>query len=436
MTRLPPARPAARLAAAHRTAQHGVPVSERAFPATLKDGARKMGTVTIKIPLVTWRDGKPRYWPSAAQRAMGYHYEDLKTDDGKWLSLEQAIAWSKARQSEILARKNARPVKRRARTEAQPHANAVAHIIERWLETPRLKGDSVSEGRKHRAPLSANTIRYYKQARRLIERLDDGRFWAMPASAFDGAALSDALDRAEQAHGLAQARALRAMVSACWKWARKAQLVHLNPAADMDETLPVLTPRIRFGEEAEIAALIAAADAMGRPEIGDSIMIGVWVGQRQGDRLTLLDGQITPRGILFRQAKKGGQPLLIPASKPLGLRLAAARARRKGRTVEWPQVIIDEKAWKPFKPDHYRHIFAEVRAKAAETMPALADFHDQDLRDTAVTWLALAGCNEIEIASITGHSLKTIAEIMKHYLGLHPDLARRAIGKLELWKAK
>ena len=66
-------------------------------------------------------------------------------------------------------------------------------------------------------------------------------------------------------------------------------------------------------------------------------------------------------------------------------------------------------------------------------MPSLADFHDQDLRDTAVTWLALAECTLPEIASITGHSLKTIEEILKHYLGLHPDLARSAIGKLVSW---
>lgn len=417
MTRLPAARRAVTVASPIRT-------------------GKPMGTVTIKIPLVTWRDGQPRYYPSAAQRKLGYHYEDLKSADGKWFSLDQAIAWSKARQAELAARKTEKPAPRKSRSQVHPQADAVAHIVSQWLETPRLKGTAVSEGRKHRQPLAANTIRYYRQAARLIERLDEGRFWALPAAALDGEALSEALDLAEKAHGLAQARGLRAMISTCWKWARARKLVALNPVQDLEETLPVLDPRIRVGEEFEITALVKAADKIGRPEIGDSIMIGVWAGQRQQDRLSLADGQITPRGIMFRQAKKAGQPLLIPASKPLAARLAAAKLRRKGKTVEWPQVVIDEKAWKPFKPDHYRHIFADVRAEAVKTCPSLADFHDQDLRDTAVTWLALAGCDKIEIASITGHSLKTIDEIMKHYLGLHPDLAKRAIGKLEVWKAK
>ncbi len=51
----------------------------------------------------------------------------------------------------------------------------------------------------------------------------------------------------------------------------------------------------------------------------------------------------------------------------------------------------------------------------------------------AVTWLALAGSNESEIASITGHELASISRIMKHYLGMHPDLAKRGIGQLTVW---
>ncbi len=64
---------------------------------------------------------------------------------------------------------------------------------------------------------------------------------------------------------------------------------------------------------------------------------------------------------------------------------------------------------------------------------SLDGFRDQDLRDTAVTWLALAGCDLAEIASITGHSLKTVQDVFKHYLGMHPELARSAIAKLSVW---
>ena len=55
-----------------------------------------------------------------------------------------------------------------------------------------------------------------------------------------------------------------------------------------------------------------------------------------------------------------------------------------------------------------------------------------DLRGTAVTRLALAGCTVAEIAAVTGHSLKDVDRILDvHYLGGRKELARSAITKLE-----
>jgi integrase len=68
-----------------------------------------------------------------------------------------------------------------------------------------------------------------------------------------------------------------------------------------------------------------------------------------------------------------------------------------------------------------------------EPLPSLADARDQDLRDTAVTWLARAGCTMPEIAQITGHSLQSIQQTLKHYLASHPEIADHAIAKLVAW---
>src|SRR5215471_10950917 len=55
-----------------------------------------------------------------------------------------------------------------------------------------------------------------------------------------------------------------------------------------------------------------------------------------------------------------------------------------------------------------------------------------DLRGTAVTRLALAGCTDAEIATLTGHSLKDVHAILDaHYLNRDPALAESAVGKLE-----
>jgi hypothetical protein len=62
--------------------------------------------------------------------------------------------------------------------------------------------------------------------------------------------------------------------------------------------------------------------------------------------------------------------------------------------------------------------------------------HDQDLRDTTVTWLARAKATLPEICGITGHSPRGVHEIMKHYLAVTPELGDTAVDKLTKWMDK
>ncbi|SBW07298.1 hypothetical protein KL86APRO_12226 [uncultured Alphaproteobacteria bacterium] len=48
------------------------------------------------------------------------------------------------------------------------------------------------------------------------------------------------------------------------------------------------------------------------------------------------------------------------------------------------------------------------------------------LRHTAVTELATAGCSALEIAGVTGHTLKSVNEIPERYLVRTSDLAAAA----------
>ena len=71
-----------------------------------------------------------------------------------------------------------------------------------------------------------------------------------------------------------------------------------------------------------------------------------------------------------------------------------------------------------------------VRTVAAKTLPTIAEKLFADLRDTAVTWLFDAGCDEPEIADITGDSRATVRTILdKHYFVRHAGQAR-AVGAL------
>lgn len=438
----------------------------------------------IKIPLVTWRDGRPRFFPSPELRKdFGMKGENLRHPDGSWFTVEEAMTWSEAKQEELRnlrqKTKDATPAKRRRTAAGLAKAAGLptlAHIVSDFVDkNPRMQGKEIRDGKKIRKPLMPETAKGYRETAKLIERLEGGRFWNELAAALTPKNMSLLLDRVEVGHGLSQARRARSFLSQVYKYALKGNKVRSNPVSHMEESLPTAPARVRFGEIDEMRILVEACDTVGRPEVGDIITQGLWLGQRQADRLGLTDEQMSGLGVLFKQRKKHGQPLLLPVADVIEQRRTAAQKRRKDWRVNWPHVNLDERRRRPFLAKHYQHIFREIciaacfgiwrqedgalacplpkdykiskfkliqvlavsvepagRPAVAPT-PSLEDFRDQDLRDTAVTWLALAGCDVTEIAAITGHSLKSVNEIMKHYLGLHPDLARRAIGKLTAW---
>ncbi|HET7191391.1 MAG TPA: integrase, partial [Pseudolabrys sp.] len=75
--------------------------------------------------------------------------------------------------------------------------------------------------------------------------------------------------------------------------------------------------------------------------------------------------------------------------------------------------------------------WADAMAEAA-----ISGLHFHDLRGTAVTMLAEAGCTVPEIAAITGHSLDHVGRILDKYLKRTAQLAEAAIFKLEAHAAK
>lgn len=433
-----------------------------------------MGKATIQIPLITLRivnddlsTMRPRFSPGPRLRKPPFSMkgEDLRHPDGSWFSLEEAIAWSEARQA-LIAQAEAATPKQARRIVAQGTALVtVGQLFEEWFARPRMKGQDEVEGKKSRRALAANTVADYKFAARVVERFDGGAIWNAPAVAVTGSILGNddrgVFHKIEVAHGLSTARKTRSALSAMYAWAVRKGRISANPVTGSTR-LPVPQPRIRYGSIEEMKHFVLAAKILGRPEIALSHLLGLWTGQRQNDRLALADGQDTPDGILVRQLKKRGQPLLIPKAPDLGAEIAAAKHRRRDWKVNYHELVLDERTRRPFERDWYKKVYAQVRdfattgmavvrkkgekpqlvparhhitgeAVTITPMPSLADFHDQDLRDTAVTWLALADCTVPQIAAITGHSLDTVNTILKHYLGMHPELARSAIAKLVAW---
>ena len=382
-----------------------------------------MGKVVVKIPHIVWRNGQPRFVPGPRLRDLGMKGRDLVHDDGKWVSLLEAQEESRRIEVEARHLQDVRPRKRavaavRRAALGQQAAHTVAQAVADYLErSPKSR------------KWSRDTRRGYELAARQIQE-DDAALWAHPVSGLTKGRVRRWADQVELKRGLASARAATAMLRAALNYAVLCDHILVNPALSLGLETP--DGRIRVGSPEEMRYLISVADAAGRPEIGDSIAIGLYTGLRQNDRLAMKWTDIQD-GVLRMQTSKTRAHVAPPLSAMLLERLAAAQARRKVLRIAGP-VLWDETADAPFLADWYRHVFMTIRDKAAEEFKSLSDFRDQDLRDTAVTWLARAGSNTGEICAITGHSEKRAAEILKrHYLGEVPERAAAGAAKLGRW---
>lgn len=148
------------------------------------------------------------------------------------------------------------------------------------------------------------------------------------------------------------------------------------------------------------------------------LLLALWTGQRQGDLLRLPWSAYDGSHIRLRQSK-GGKRVVIPVGAPLK---AALDAMSKRSTI----ILINSEGT-PWTSDGFRASWGKAAKRAG-----IAGLTFHDLRGTAVTRLAIAGCTEPEIATITGHSLRDERSILDaHYLHRDPALAESAIRKLE-----
>lgn len=234
-----------------------------------------------------------------------------------------------------------------------------------------------------------------------------------------------------------QRKALQRFLSLMFEHAKRLRLRTDNPAADMALSVPDST--ITIWEDAVTAFVVAVADKIGRPSIGDAIMLAREIGPRQTDVVLMrAPDQYDGASFIFDTSKTG---------KKLDIRATAilrARLNRGGIPLH-RHLIVSETTGEPYKLDNFRHVFAEVRACAAaiqagggmaKALPPIGDLKFRHLRHTAVLMLARAGCTEAEIAAITGHSLQTVSQILKHYLPRDSVVAGNAISKLESYRSR
>ena len=218
-----------------------------------------------------------------------------------------------------------------------------------------------------------------------------------------------------------------------------------NYAFDLDEDvvsrnpfhrlgLPALPSRSQVWQSKQIEAVCLASVAIGHPSLALAIIIAINTAQRPSDIRALRWSQYDGRAIKLTQIKTGAR-VIIPCTAALRAALDDARRMRTGGKVvaldpDGPIVAGERgQVWSVF---YFIHQFR----LACRTAGVPDEMQFRDLRRTATTALAEAGCTLHEIAAIGGWSVQTVAAMMAVYGKVNITMAESAITKLEEYRKK
>lgn len=202
------------------------------------------------------------------------------------------------------------------------------------------------------------------------------------------------------------------VMSAMLTWARENGIVFNNHVAGFRRLHKADRSNMIWLPE-HIDAFMKAAPV----ELQRALILALHTGQRQGDLLRLTWSNYSDGWIGLRQGKTG-RAVELPCT-------AALRATLDAIPRE-SAVILTTKTGRPWKPRYFK-----AQWEAASKAAGITDLHFHDLRGTAVTMLAEAGCTHMQIASITGHSLKHVSTILDRYLARTRVLAGEAVTLFE-----
>jgi integrase len=169
-----------------------------------------------------------------------------------------------------------------------------------------------------------------------------------------------------------------------------------------------------------------AADAEGWHSMAIAILLNEWIGQREADVLALTPWKVEADALRIRQEKTRRVVLLPVHLVPHLVERLRAERERVGAVVSTEYLLLHEGTGKEWNAHTFRHVFAEIRERAATpspeqieagavAMPSCADLRFMELRHTAVTRLDEAGVDALGIAGITGHSSKTVVDMLEKY---------------------
>jgi integrase len=193
-----------------------------------------------------------------------------------------------------------------------------------------------------------------------------------------------------------------------------------NPVDEVKVPMP--KSRVSIWEQADVDTYVWAALAAGNPDLAAIILTEWEIGQRLTDIVLFRRGAdfLPAQGLFSFAQSKTAENVTIPVSDRL--RAVLAHIKRDGS----PYLFHDGATGRPFRDvGRLSHVFADVRERFV--VPAGGrSLVLRALRHSCVVQLARVSCEIPEIASITGHSPASAAEILRTYLPRDSTVAANA----------
>ena len=156
-------------------------------------------------------------------------------------------------------------------------------------------------------------------------------------------------------------------------------------------------------------------------ELQQALILAIHTGQRYGDLIRLRWADYSGTHIRLRQSK---------GEVSIDVKVTAALQRMLDSMDRQGPFILTRASGRPWFTAKDDKALSKAWREHAQSA-GIGDLHFHDLRGTAVTLLAEAGCSIPEIVSITGHSLQSAGKILERYLKRTKVMASAAIGRFE-----
>lgn len=268
----------------------------------------------------------------------------------------------------------------------------VAELIREFLDDPETRA-----------------LRYYDSLSLLLAWWT-GRYGATKVMQLNVLQLREARATLKQGRAAGTVNRYLSAMRSAWNWGRAAGLVPQEQSWPSRLMLTEPKGRVRYLNDAELAALLKAAQAQS-PTMHAAILVSLGCGIRQGElrRLKWADVDLEKQRLRVLLSKNNeSRSVYMPAAAMEALRTL------KRATVVGQTVIAAEKG-QPAPKDWLEYRWRLIREAAG-----LHDFHWHDMRHSCASFLAQQGANLLEIGSVLGHRSPSVTMRYAHLVESAP----------------